>query len=280
MSKQDELLKQAAEGELLLYVALRPFTAKLQPFGRTVKEPKQSFASEVTKPAGEYVPLNPVAAKGLCMFPDATVAWFEPEGSWEEGHPLHDHVYVLDEPQQVTRKQVRFEAVNSEGLDVFRNMKGLTASELTVRLLRKDGQPLPDSVEISTRGKKRTVSCNKIGLASDKGRLNREGQMLFALAHGTTPENIKSHAQAMKNLRKIFREKIGIMDKDPFMRVSGTWEPRFKLIDAIEQADKRKADRAIHEQYDDARHYDQENDAAGEWIQENDKKLPSQNVSQ
>jgi len=106
MSKQDELLKQAAEGELLLYVALRPFKAKLKAHN-WAKAPKQA---EWTNNTGEYVPLDRGAAKGLCMFPDATVAQFEPEGSWEEDHPWHDHVYVLDEPQKVTREQVRFEA--------------------------------------------------------------------------------------------------------------------------------------------------------------------------
>lgn len=106
MSKQDELLEQAAEGELLLYVALRPFKAKLKAHS-WAKAPKQA---EWVNNSGEYVPLNPGAAKGLCMFPDAKVAWFEPDGSWEEDHPLHDHVYVLDKPQKVTREQVRFES--------------------------------------------------------------------------------------------------------------------------------------------------------------------------
>jgi len=99
-----ELLKHAAGGELLLYVALHPFTAKLQA-QNWAKEPKQS---EWTNNTGEYVPLNPGAAKGLCMFPDAQVAWFEPDGSWEESHPWHDHVWFLDKPQTVTREQVYF----------------------------------------------------------------------------------------------------------------------------------------------------------------------------
>jgi len=306
MSKQDELLKQAAEGELLLYVALRPFKAKLQPFGRTVKEPKQSFASEVTSNSGEYVPLNPVAAKGLCMFPDATVAWFEPEGSWEEGHRLSDHVYMLDEPQKVTREQVRFEAMSSEGLDVFKTMPNLTASKVTVRLLRKDEKSQPDRVRIEARGNKRTVTCASLGLAGKRGLLNREGKMLLALSHGQLPKSFKlngqpttdqSMAQAMQNLREIFRG-IGIMGKDPFHPKSAGWQPRFKLIDAIKEADKRKAREAVHVNLEDVKPkereanklfhpspedelikkedtfppYDNEDDKAGRFLHEHDNK--------
>jgi len=136
---------------------------------------------------------------------------------------------------------------SGEGLDVFKN---LTASDLTVRLLRKEGHPLPDRLEVSAMEKTRTVSFNKIGLASDKsGKLNREGQMLFALSHGQLSQSVKSKAQAMTKLRKIFKG-IGIMDKDPFLSKKAGWQPRFKLIDAMEQADKRKAQRAIHVSYD------------------------------
>jgi len=168
---------------------------------------------------------------------------------------------------------------SSEGLDVF---KGITASKLTVRLLRKDGHSLPDSVELSAMDKKRIVLCKELGLAGQRNILNREGLMMFALAHKVPPKNrrgkpmtIKSISQAMTKLRKIFREKVGIMDKEPFHPKKAGWQPRFKLIDAIEKADKRKADRAVHVPYDDTLQYDQENDAAGELLREYYKKLPS-----
>jgi len=164
----------------------------------------------------------------------------------------------------------------SEGLGTFKAMKNLTASELTVRLLYKDGQPLPDRMELSARDKRQTFAFNKIGLASDNGKLIREGQMLVALANEITPQNMteKSQAQAMKYLRKIFRG-IGIMDKDTFHPKKTGWQPRFKLIDAREQANKRAADRAIHVPYNDAIQYSQENDANDEWLLEHDKKLLS-----
>jgi len=144
-----------------------------------------------------------------------------------------------------------------QGLDAFKSMKNLTASKLTVRLLYKEGAKFPDRMELSANGKKRTVAFNKIGLASDNGKVIREGQMLLALAHGIIPQNMTplSQAQAMTKLRKIFKG-IGIMDKDPFHPKKANWEPRFTLIDARGQADKRAADRAVHVQYDDARQYD------------------------
>jgi len=268
-----ELLKQAAKVELLLYVALHPFTAKLQAHN-WAKEPKQ--AEEWRNNSGELVPLNPVAAKTLTMFTEANLTWFEPEGSWEEGNHYHDHVWFLDKPQTVTREQVYFESSGStEGLDVFKTMEQLSARAVTVRLLRKDEYSQPDRVEISALGVKRTVFCTDLGLIDKRnGTLNRAGSMLLALSKSTPALNIKAPEQAMKELRKIFRD-IGITEKDPFHPKATNWKPRFKLMDAIKQADQRLADRATHVPYDDDLQYKQEGDAAGEFLAEHDNNLPS-----
>jgi len=94
--------------------------------------------------------------------------------------------------------------------------------------------------------------------------------MLLALSRGTIAHDVKAPEQAVAELRRIFRG-IGIMDKDPFHPKKAGWQPRFKLIDAIEQADKRKAREAVHVQYDDALGYDQKDDEAGNWLAEHDK---------
>jgi len=159
--------------------------------------------------------------------------------------------------------------VNSEGLDVFQK-NGITAREVTVRLLRKDEYNQPDRVAIEARGTQRTVTCSELGLISRKdGLLNRAGKMLVALEQKTIPKNIEAPAQAMKELRKIFREIV--MDKEPFHPKRRNWEPKFKLLDAIEAANKREADRAIHVPYDDKVQYDQENDQAGNFLKEYDE---------
>jgi len=160
---------------------------------------------------------------------------------------------------------------SGEGLGVFKNMENLTANELTIRLLRKDEGSQPDRVELSARGKTRTVFCMDFRLIDKRnGLLNRAGQMLLAMKKKIIPEELKAPEQAMKELRKIFRG-IGIMDKNPFMKAGAIWQPRFKLIDAVEQANKRAAGRALNVPYDDRINYDQETDAAGKWLQGNDK---------
>jgi len=215
--------------------------------------------------------------------PTPTIAWRvrELQGQIKTAEPS-ERQKALDELHKV-RSDSGIDGIEvepappEESLGVF---KGLTANELTVRLLRKDENSQPDRVELSAGNKKRTVFCTDFGLIDRRtGLLNREGEMLLALSHGQLPQSSKANeqpktkqalAQAMKELRKIFRG-IGIMDKDPFHPKNMDWEPRFKLIDAIEKADKRAADRAIHIPLNDNLQYDREVDPAGRWLQENDK---------
>lgn len=97
---QDVLLLKCADGEVLLYVELRPFKAKLQAQS-WARSPKQAVW---TADARTKVWLNPAAASLLLSFPDADVKWFEPESS--DDIPFPDNVYFLEEPQTVTRENV------------------------------------------------------------------------------------------------------------------------------------------------------------------------------
>lgn len=112
LSKQDQdaLLQQCADCEVLLYVELQQFRAELQA-QRWAKSPKQAAW---TANAGAKVWLNPVAAMQLLFFPEADVTWFEPDGSDDENHHFHDHVFFLEVPQTVTRENVYCDLLSEE----------------------------------------------------------------------------------------------------------------------------------------------------------------------
>ncbi len=271
LSKQnaDALLRKCADGEALLYVALRPFTANLRtPNGREAHPSLQ----ERRHGTAIRVPLNRLAAGVLLEFPDAKVSWFEPVESLDEARPEYGYWYFLKEPQTVTRDQVYCELpLEDRGPDAFKSMDGLTSYELTIRLMRTDEVRPFDRLKIEARGKSRTMTASSLGLCDKRtGALNRAGQTLETMQKGVIPKNIKAPAQAMKELRKIIKG-LGIMDKDPFHPKRDNWKPKFNLKDQIEEADKRAKERAIHEPYDETIQYDKEDDTAGEWLKDNDK---------
>jgi len=158
----------------------------------------------------------------------------------------------------------------NDTLSIFKTMANLTWGELTICLLRKDEKSIPDRVRIEARNTQRTVSCNALNLINKKnGLLNRAGTTLLAMSKKTTPKNLKATARAMTDLRKTFLN-LNIKDKEPFIKTSTRWMPKFTLVDAIKKADKRAANRAVHFQFDDTHPFDQENDNTGEWLLKND----------
>lgn len=104
----NEMLKQAAAGELVLFASIRRHTAKLHAFPWVVA-PKQSSRSC----AAGLVPIMPELANELTLFPEAQLKKYLATDPTDcaETHPWEDHFWVLDEPQTVTREQIYSQAV-------------------------------------------------------------------------------------------------------------------------------------------------------------------------
>ena len=116
-----------------------------------------------------------------------------------------------------------------------------------------------------------------IGLLDKKTQKpNRQGSILIALSMGMKfPDkgNISPKDKtSISKLRSSLKALTGI-ESDPFIPFTDAdgWKPRFKLIDRRKDADERERKTAIHEQYEDDRLlFDQLDDTAGIWLDEND----------
>lgn len=102
----NDMLQQAADGELVLFAPARRHTAKLHAFTWAVA-PKQSNRSC----AAGLVPIAPTLAKELLCFSTAKLESYLAVDPTDcpPSHPWKDHYWVLDEPQTITREQIYFQ---------------------------------------------------------------------------------------------------------------------------------------------------------------------------
>lgn len=178
--------------------------------------------------------------------------------------------------------------------EVFRGMKNLSATELTMIFVGdKDehGLGANNVLNISARGETRCIALSAIDLVDRRhGRLNKPCGILIGMAQGRVIKHTESKARLISRLREIFRKFFGI-NSDPFSsyQKSTGWKPHFKIIDNRGAADRRAREKA--ERYTDSFEYlsrrkekqiydknselfgaedpesfEEENDAAGEWI--------------
>jgi hypothetical protein len=101
-----ELLMYAEQGERVLFVALKRHSASLiQGVGLNARK-----AGERTR-ANCLVPMSEEAAGMLISYPQATISWYPAVlPDVPDSHPWYDHHFLLDEPQEITRDQVYFQA--------------------------------------------------------------------------------------------------------------------------------------------------------------------------
>ncbi len=99
-------LQQAAEGEIVLFAALKPHSAKLIAHG-SVSTPKTGKRTR----AACLVPMLPKFAQELLLFPQATLTAYPAVHPDEADlHPWEDHYFRIDTPQEISRKNVYYES--------------------------------------------------------------------------------------------------------------------------------------------------------------------------
>lgn len=122
----------------------------------------------------------------------------------------------------------------------------------------------------------KTVHFRDIGLmGQNKNIPNQLGGTLIGLSRNQKfPLDIipkGKDKKAISDLRNCLEKLTGI-SKDPFKKFNPKdgWRPAFDLIDDRRNADERAKKNAVHVPYDDnTRDFDDENDAAGEFIKRN-----------
>jgi hypothetical protein len=134
-----------------------------------------------------------------------------------------------------------------------------------------------------TKGKWKEKTFGEIGLLNRKEQIpNRHAVILIGISHGKkfptsstlyNKDNNKDSNKAktaISKLRTSLKALTGIAN-DPFTMFNKAdgWKPRFKLTDDRNNADRRAENAAIHEVYDDTKNYNDENDAAGIWLENN-----------
>jgi hypothetical protein len=123
------------------------------------------------------------------------------------------------------------------------------------------------------KGKWVTSSFEEIGLLDRRSRSpNYLAAILIGLsAHKKFPKSITATPKdktAICRLRDSLVKLTGL-DGDPFYPVNAAdgWKPKFRLVDDRRNADKRARRSAKHQEYDDGKSFEDEKDAADEWLQ-------------
>lgn len=168
---------------------------------------------------------------------------------------------------------------------VFKEMPGLIASELVLAFVgdkdESGGLGANNMLEVTARGQKRRIALAALELVDKrKGTPNGEGGVLLGLADGRKITKTGPNTQKMKRVRHVFLNHFGII-KDPFEPYMATagWVPLFKIEDRRGAADERAKKEAearmdsleqLIEQGYQPRGRSNEDDAADEWLKEND----------
>lgn len=173
---------------------------------------------------------------------------------------------------------------------VFQAMTNLTADELSITFVGdkdESGMGANNMLEISARGKFSRIAIAQLDLVDRRrGRLNNQCAILLGMAQKIYPKQSTSNSRKMTRLRGVFRKHLGIGD-DPFERYHKNtgWMPRFKIDDKRGKADERaqrEAERRTDSyegltesgtqfsDNDQVDQFDTTEDAADEWLKNND----------
>lgn len=143
--------------------------------------------------------------------------------------------------------------------------------EITVSLLANH------RIALKSDDDRREFSMFDLGLMDKRTtKPNVSGRTLVRLSERRKYPLGRIATEAEKNVMKKLRASLKLaanMKKNPFAtpNASDGWKPRFTLIDSRNAADVRARQRAIQVPYDDSRGYEQENDAAGDFLLEHDE---------
>jgi hypothetical protein len=143
--------------------------------------------------------------------------------------------------------------------------------EVTVSLLANH------RIALKSDDNRREFSMFDLGLVDKRtNKLNVSGRALVRLSERRKYPLGRIATEAEKNVMKKLRASLksaANMNKNPFTtpNASDGWKPRFTLIDSRNAADVRARQRAIKVPYDDSRGYDQEHDAAGDFLREHEE---------
>lgn len=179
---------------------------------------------------------------------------------------------------------------------VFRAMKNLTADEMSITFVGDKpefGIGANNMLEISARGEIKRVPLAALDLVDRRsGSLNSQCAILLGMTQKMKQiRTDNKFAAQMTRLRAVFRTHLGITKPFDNYRVGTGWEPRFKIEDkrgALEERAKLEAERYKTYSFEemaecgtqfgnadqmlqplDAEN-DNENDAASNWLKEND----------
>lgn len=116
----DALLQKAADGKIVLWVALRPHSAKLLAYPCVEKPTRAQWTRKACR-----VPIAVATAQELMLFSDVEISTYLPydpseyDPSEHGAHEWEDHFWAMEEQQTVTRGQVYYKALDeAKGADV------------------------------------------------------------------------------------------------------------------------------------------------------------------
>ena len=179
---------------------------------------------------------------------------------------------------------------------VFLAMQKLVAEELSIAFVgdrAESGLGANNMLELSARKQTRRVALATLQFVDRrKGGLNSQGAILLGITRGKRLTYTPSNATKMKRLRDALRKHIGLTG-DPFepYREENGWVPRFEILDkrgAADERAKREAERRT-DSLDQLvergsqlassglspQGFDDENDAADDWLRKNDPDVPT-----
>jgi len=209
-------------------------------------------------------------------------------------------IRLVDNPAGDSKTGGAAQGTSGNPCDVFLAMKKLTADEVSITFVgdkTEYGIGTNNLLEISARGETKSVALAAIGLIDLHSRsLNEQCATLLGMAQKMNPLSSGANRKKISRLREVFRKHLGISDDpfDPYRKGAG-WVPRFKIFDKRGAADKRalrEARRATvsleeltergaqfgdtnqtQESFDSEN--DTENDAAADWLKNNDPDAPA-----
>ena len=209
-------------------------------------------------------------------------------------------IRLVDNPAGDSKAGGADQVTSGNPCEVFLTMKKLTADEVSITFVgdkTEYGIGTNSLLEISARGEAKSVALGAIGLINLHSRsLNKQCATLLGMAQRRNLPNSGANKKIISRLREVFRKHLGISDDpfDPYSKGAG-WAPRFKIFDKRGAADKRalrearRATVSFEElaergtQFGDTNQTqasfdsenDTENDAAADWLKDNDHDAPA-----
>lgn len=178
---------------------------------------------------------------------------------------------------------------------VFVAMQGLKANEVCIAFVGTKGETglaANNLLEVSARRESRRVALAALDLADRRtGGLNSQAAILLGMAEGRKLTYTSTVAKRVDRLRAALRLHLGLVDDPFFKHTKGDgWRPRFEVLDKRGLADKRAKREGEHRtasyerlvgrggQFEAGQSeapFDDEDDAAGDFLRSKDRGRPA-----